>query len=367
MHEEQRRHAAEDREEWRAGQRREHDDDVARPQRMPFEDRRDTQKEHAGCDAERGERPTGPGGNPPRGCQLLAAIVRMSDGEVGFVWSASRRTYVQVRLKPNPTAPHEPHCDEHERDRKHRLRDPRGDPGADVRPHLALGGRHLIAAPRQQRRGTGAERGRENAGRAAPAARGNERTRGEREQFPVAGCDRRAEKADPEREVLNDRTGTGDAAAERLPHHDLAERQQDHHQQRERRDEVLEPDERALHLAAAGFLFLRNSSRAFDARSKMSGGTCSPRIVFARLSNCLRHSGSVGCVTVNPALVIAVTASASSFGTSACRRFSTPSAAATSLALSASGIAFHAFTVITPAPTIGARPISSMYGVWRYH
>src|SRR4029077_7342392 len=125
--------------------------------------------------------------------------------------------------------------------------------------------------------------------------------------------------------------------------HDLAERQHDHHQQRERRDEVLEPDERAFHLARAGFLFLLNLSLAFDARSKMSGGTCSPRIVFARLSNCLRHSGSVGFVTVSPALVIAVTASASSFGTASWRRFSTPSAAATRCGLSASGIAFHAF------------------------
>ena len=35
--------------------------------------------------------------------------------------------------------------------------------------------------------------------------------------------------------------------------------------------------------------------------------------------------------------------------------------------MSASAIAFHVFCVTTVAPTTGARPMSSMYGVCRYH
>ena len=51
-----------------------------------------------------------------------------------------------------------------------------------------------------------------------------------------------------------------------------------------------------------GGCVLRNSSRALTARSKMSGGTISPRIVFARFSSCVRHSGPVALVTVRPVL-----------------------------------------------------------------
>ena len=63
----------------------------------------------------------------------------------------------------------------------------------------------------------------------------------------------------------------------------------------------------------------------------------------------------------------AATAAASCFGTSSCSRFWTPAAAASSFGRSASGIAFHAFFVMTVAPTTGARPMSSMFGVCRYH
>jgi len=92
----------------------------------------------------------------------------------------------------------------------------------------------------------------------------------------------------------------------------------------------------------------------------MSGGTISPRIVLARLSSCVFHSGPTALVTVRPFFDIIATAFSSSFGTASRRRLSTPSAAASSFGLSASGIAFHAFIMMMLPATIGASPSSSM-------
>src|SRR3989442_2474445 len=205
-------------------------------------------------------------------------------------------------------APDEACRDERERHRQHELSAPGVNAGADLGAGFALDHRHLPAARREHHGGAGAVRGGQDVGRASPLPLWNERAGGERQQLPFARGDRGAEEADPEREVLNDRAGPGNAAAEEPARDDLAERQNDHHQQRTRRDHVLEPDERALHLDVAGFLFLRYWARALGARSKMSGGTCTPRLVLARLSRLARQSGTLGLVTVKPALTISGTA-----------------------------------------------------------
>ncbi len=92
----------------------------------------------------------------------------------------------------------------------------------------------------------------------------------------------------------------------------------------------------------------------------MSFGTISPRMVVASVSASVRHSGPDAFVTVSPCCRIISTANASCFGTSACSRLSTASAASASFARSASGILSHVLREITVAPTTGASPMSSM-------
>ena len=58
----------------------------------------------------------------------------------------------------------------------------------------------------------------------------NERAGGERQQLALARGDGGAEEADPEREVLNDGTGGGNADAEQAANDDLEEREHDHRQ-----------------------------------------------------------------------------------------------------------------------------------------
>ena len=57
----------------------------------------------------------------------------------------------------------------------------------------------------------------------------------QRQQLPFARGDRGAEKTDPERQVLNERTGAGDADAEHAAHDDFGERQDDHRGERQSR------------------------------------------------------------------------------------------------------------------------------------
>ena len=172
---------------------------------------------------------------------------------------------------------------------------------------------HLPAAPREDGAAHGAERGGEDVGGAAPRAGGNERAGGERQQLAVARRDRRAEKANPQREMLNDRTGAGDAdgrtrAATTISASGsttITSSASDAMRLRSAR-QSSESSGQSQVVGRGGlddrliarcprlmcFLLLRNSSRALTARSKMSGGTISPRIVFARLSSCVLPLGA---------------------------------------------------------------------------
>src|SRR5205823_12602584 len=104
----------------------------------------------------------------------------------------------------------------------------------------ALERRHLPAAPREDEGRAGAEGRRENVRGAAPDARRDERPGREREQLAVARGDRGAEEPDPERQMLNDWTGRGNAAPERAAEDDFAEREEHHHRQRKRGDRVFD-------------------------------------------------------------------------------------------------------------------------------
>src|SRR5262249_21434801 len=187
----------------------------------------------------------------------------------------------------------------------------------------------------------------------------DQRSAGQREQLPFARRDRRAEKADPQREVLDDGTRAGDADAEHAADQNLDERQEHHRQQRERGEGVFD-ERREPHFGAAAPLRWRNASRSLRAMSNTSGGTICPRIALARISPCAVHSAPSALVTFSPWLDISSTARLSCFGTSARSLASTATAISVSCARSAAEIASHVFLLMTVAPTIGVRPMSSM-------
>ena len=214
---------------------------------------------------------------------------------------------------------HEAQRDQRERDRQHELRDPRRDVGADRRCRPRARSCTICQPPQARTVDAHAPNAaaRMSAARRQPPG-GNERAGGEREQLAVARGDRRAEEADPQREMLNDRTGAGNAEAERLRQKisssgrtTIASSASDANDPRWRSDtvprqrrvvvnrELWLPRRRSLR----GGCVLRYSSRSLTARSKMSGGTISPRIVFGevRRAGCC-HSGPVALVTVKPVL-----------------------------------------------------------------
>src|SRR5712692_7079149 len=152
--------------------------------------------------------------------------------------------------------------------------------------------------------------------------------------------------------MLNERPGRGHADAEQPPDDDFENREDQHRQDGGCGGGILDRRERADHLVRApGDCCFLNSSRALVARSKISAGTISPRIVLASASASARHSGPLAFVMVRPRLAISAIAAWSCFGTSTCSRFSTAAADASSFARSFSGILFHAFVVITLPPT----------------
>src|SRR5262249_28220597 len=158
-------------------------------------------------------------------------------------------------------------------------------------------------------------------------------------------------KSNPQRQVLDERTGSGNAHAEQPSDDDFGNRQHDHGGKRKGSDAVFDRRENPTHFAGC---CLRWASRAFRARSNMSFGTISPRIVAAGPSSPLREAAPAASVRVGPRRCISAIAAASVFGTSASRRFWTAAASARIFERSAGEIAFHAFFVTTVAPTTGA-------------
>ena len=87
---------------------------------------------------------------------------------------------------------------------------------------------------------------------------------GEREELAFTRGDGRAEQPDPQREVLRERRGAGDARAEDAPDGDLGERQDHDPAERERGQNVLGASRGPLHYLP---LDLRNASRSCRAMS----------------------------------------------------------------------------------------------------
>src|SRR4051794_9033963 len=117
--------------------------------------------------------------------------------------------------------------------------------------------------------------------------------------------------------MLHDRSRGRYAHAEGVAHDNLEEREGHHDRQGDAGDRILERGERSDHRAGPGWVFcFLNVSRALRARSKMSPGTISPRIVAASTSPSWRHSGPLAFVTVRPCCCISITAKASCLGTS---------------------------------------------------
>ena len=106
----------------------------------------------------------------------------------------------------------------------------------------------LDGAAGEDRRHAGRHRrGEHRGGPARPPGHG--RAGREREKLALARGDRRAEEADPQGEVLNERTGAGDADAEQPAHDDFEQRQRDHRGERQGGDPVLDRREQPDHFA----------------------------------------------------------------------------------------------------------------------
>ena len=84
----------------------------------------------------------------------------------------------------------------------------------------------------------------------------------------IARGDGRAKKADPQREVLHERPGPGNADAEGAADDDFGKREHDHRGQRQGGDGVFDERENRDHLAAGAACAgccLRYASRALSA------------------------------------------------------------------------------------------------------
>ena len=156
------------------------------------------------------------------------------------------------RDRPSPPrpvgAPGKTQRNQREPHRQRELSHPRRNVRGDDRARLALGDDELDGAAGEDRRHAGRDRRGEHCGApAAPAGHG--RAGRERQKFALARGDRGAKEADPECEVLNERTGAGDADAEQPAHGDFEQRQRDHRGERQGGDPVLDRREQPDHFA----------------------------------------------------------------------------------------------------------------------
>ena len=104
----------------------------------------------------------------------------------------------------------------------------------------------IDGAPGQKRTARGGHDAAEDADELAAATFFRQkRCRGQRQQLALARGDRRAEQADPQRQVSNERNRTLDATGGKPLDDDFDDRQQHHHQQRRAGNGVLDSDKGA--------------------------------------------------------------------------------------------------------------------------
>ena len=203
------------------------------------------------------------------------------------------------RLHPAPACQTSRSGDQREARPAARAARPRsGCPAPIVVPASRSASTISTAAPREdERRRTRPRRAATIAAAGARPLR-DERAGGEREQLAVARGDRGAEEPDPEREVLNDGAGGGDADAEQpaggnleragaRPSPACASAATDSRSRRQAINDwrSLRPSctfDRRAGVDVVSPLFAEFVARLRVARSKMSGGTISPRIVFGQ-------------------------------------------------------------------------------------
>ncbi len=137
-------------------------------------------------------------------------------------------------------APHRADRNQPEGQRQHRLRHPRGDAGSDDGARLALAHHQLVRAGAEHRRHRGSHGRRQHPGYLTDSTGWQERAGRQRQHRAFARGQRRAEKADPQHQMLDERNGSGNAEAEHPPKHYLGERHDDHHGKRDARHRVLE-------------------------------------------------------------------------------------------------------------------------------
>ncbi len=137
-------------------------------------------------------------------------------------------------------APHRAQRNQGKGERQDRLRHPGGDAGRDDGARFALAHHELVGANREHHRNGGRHRGRERPGPIAGWTRRKERTGRERQHRALARGHRRAQKADPEHQVLDEGNRAGNARARGSTEHDLGERQHEHQGERHARQGILE-------------------------------------------------------------------------------------------------------------------------------
>jgi hypothetical protein len=138
-------------------------------------------------------------------------------------------------------SPHRAQRDQPECKRQHRLRHPRGDAGSDYGASLALAHHQLERADAEHRRHRGGNRGGKRIGPVTGATSRKERAGRQRQHRALARGERRAEKPDPEHQMLDERNGPANARAGEAAKQDFRERQDDHHAERDGREAIFEP------------------------------------------------------------------------------------------------------------------------------